>query len=210
MLIAKGHSYKLVQANLQHKKLAMQELIQESVKRNFSFALVQEPYVGAEGEIKHHPGIRTIQKLRDRRGPVKAAIFVFDDKLRLYEDCALTTENIAVLTLKTPNCTLALVSVYFEVNQPLTPYLDHVKKIHDKYSSNYLLIGGDVNAWSTWWGSRQENHRGAELAVFLEELDLQILNEGDEPTFETIRGGKLYMSRVDITARPATETENCK
>lgn len=161
---------------------------------------MQEPYVGAEGVLKQYPGTRVVQISRGRQGPVKAAIIVFDDKLQLYEDPNLTTENIAVLILKTQNLALVLVSVYFEEDQPLTPYLNHVQKIYDKYASKYFLIGGDVNAWSTWWGSSKENLRGTELSVFLEELDLQILNEGDEPTFETIRGDKEYRSRVDVTA----------
>nr|XP_037877578.1 uncharacterized protein LOC119631162 [Bombyx mori] len=41
--------------------------------------------------------------------------------------------------------------------------------------------------------------RGDQLMGTLGELGLHILNEGDVPTFDTIRGGKRYQSRVDVT-----------
>lgn len=44
------------------------------------------------------------------------------------------------------------------------------------------------------------DHRGEELYGALEEMSLQVLNEGDTPTFHTVRGNKIYASHVDITA----------
>ncbi|KAL0861194.1 hypothetical protein ABMA27_009674 [Loxostege sticticalis] len=64
---------------------------------------------------------------------------------------------------------------------------------------NNVILGGDVNAWSTWWGSRETNHRGEEILGMVNELGMHILNRGSEPTFDTIRGGKRFSSRVDIT-----------
>lgn len=60
-------------------------------------------------------------------------------------------------------------------------------------------MGRDVNAWSTWWGSVAEDHRGAELARALDEMGLHLLNEGSDPTFHTVRGGKVYQSHIDVT-----------
>ncbi|KAA5605920.1 hypothetical protein F3H15_35115, partial [Pseudomonas aeruginosa] len=53
---------------------------------------------------------------------------------------------------------------------------------------------------SAWWGSPNEDQRGEQMCGFLEELGLQVLNTGDIPTFDTIRGGKRYSSHVDVTA----------
>lgn len=164
-----------------------------------AFALVQEPYVGAEGVIRQYSGVRVVQKIQNRNKPVKAAIIILDGDIEVVENPMLLTENVASVILKTSTWTLGILSIYLEGDQPLEPYLKQIKEILVKIKINSIIIGGDVNAWSTWWGSSSEDHRGAELAGFLEEIQVHILNEGKEPTFETIRGGKLYQSRVDIT-----------
>jgi ribonuclease HI len=58
-----------------------------------------------------------------------------------------------------------------------------------------LIIGSDSNSHCTAWGSRETNKRGQELAEYLSTTDLQILNEGEEPTFVTSRSQQI----IDIT-----------
>lgn len=94
--------------------------------------------------------------------------------------------------------TLGVISVYLEKDQPLEPYLARIQHAVDP--TDHIIIGGDVNAWSTWWGSIHENHRGAEYRGFLDEQGMHILNEGDTPTFEVYKQGRLCSSRVDVTA----------
>ncbi|XP_049869337.1 uncharacterized protein LOC126369089 [Pectinophora gossypiella] len=103
--------------------------------------------------------------------------------------------------LKTDKWEVAIVSVYFEDTQPLEPYLEKLRNIMEKLNTRCVVIGGDFNAWSTWWGSVRENPRGEELRGTFDELDLHILNVGNTPTFDTIRGGKIFQSCVDITKR---------
>lgn len=93
--------YLVVQANLQRKKLATQEAILESQKRGAYFALIQEPYVGSEGEMKQARGYRVIQKRQYRTKPVKSAIVVFNNDVEVVESPEMTTENIVVAVLKT-------------------------------------------------------------------------------------------------------------
>ncbi|CAH2208472.1 jg24109, partial [Pararge aegeria aegeria] len=187
-------------ANLQRAKLATKELLHESQKRKVSFALVQEPYVGANGELAQTKGYRVVQRTRNRTKPVKAAIVVLDDELRVAEHPALTTENVAVATLGTNDWEVCVISIYFEDSQPIEPYLNHVKKIKDKLQPKKLIIGGDANAWSTWWGSESEDQRGEALVGAIEEMEMHILNEGTVPTFFTIRNGTTFKSIVDVTA----------
>jgi hypothetical protein len=47
----------------------------------------------------------------------------------------------------------------------------------------YLVIGCDSNAHHTAWGSTNCNDRGEDLVEFLNSSDLEILNQGNEPTF---------------------------
>lgn len=189
-----------MQANLQRKKLATQELLIEAEKQKTCFALVQEPYIGSKGEVKQYSGTRVVQRTLHRTKPIKAAIIVFDEAIEVVANPMLTTENIAVAILKTSDWTMAVLSIYFEDSLPIDPYLDEIKRICSELKMGKLIIGGDGNAWSTWWGSVREDHRGEALAGTMDELELQILNVGDEPTFDTIRGDKEYRSHVDITA----------
>ncbi|KOB75409.1 TRAS3 protein [Operophtera brumata] len=70
--------------------LATQELFLEAQKRNVSFALVQEPYVGSEGQLKRYGTTRIIQCGPDRTKPVKAAIVVVDNSVTSSDHNAIT------------------------------------------------------------------------------------------------------------------------
>lgn len=94
---------------------------------------------------------------------------------------------------------MAFISIYLEGNLPIDPYLQTLRNIRNKLTADYFLIGGDANAWSPWWGSRVEDVRGDVLLGFIDELGLDILNRGNVPTFDTVRGTKRYTSCVDIT-----------
>jgi hypothetical protein len=47
----------------------------------------------------------------------------------------------------------------------------------------YLTVGCDSNAHHTVWGSTNCNDRGEVLVEFLNSFNLEILNQGNEPTF---------------------------
>lgn len=116
----------VLQANLQRKKLATQELLIEAGKQKACFALVQEPYVGNKDELKQHFGTRVVQCTRNRTKPVKAAIVVFNDDVDVIANPMLTTENIAVALLKTDAWTVGVVSDYFKDSVPIEPYLEQL------------------------------------------------------------------------------------
>ncbi|XP_049868206.1 uncharacterized protein LOC126371572 [Pectinophora gossypiella] len=187
-------------ARASRKKLATQELMIEAGKRKATAALIQEPYVGGATKMSGFRGVRVFQSTRPGSGTVKAAIAIFDPDLNVIQYPELTTENIVVVGIQTSAWKLTLVSFYFEPDQPLGPYLDVLKKVENKTGPNRLIVGGDANAWSIWWGSRETNDRGDEMLGALDQLGLQILNTGETPTFDVIRGERRYTSCVDITA----------
>jgi hypothetical protein len=59
----------------------------------------------------------------------------------------------------------------------------------------YLAVGCNSNAHHSAWGSTNCNSRGEALAEFLNTTTLEILNQGNEPTF--CSGGRLEV--IDIT-----------
>ncbi|KAL0858961.1 hypothetical protein ABMA27_010821 [Loxostege sticticalis] len=192
--------YAVAQANLQRKQLATTELMADASRRKVAFALVQEPYVGGVKRMKDYRGARVFQNTEVGDGTVKAAIVVFDGDLDVLQCPKLTNDNIVVVRIRTSAWEIAAVSFYFEPDKPIGPHLERLREVIEELGPTKLLIGGDSNAKSTWWGSKKEDHRGEEMSGTLEESGLQVLNIGDTPTFETIRGGKPYSSRVDLTA----------
>lgn len=195
-----GTRLNIIQANLRRSKQATVELLQEAEKRGVSIALVQEPYVGSTGTLKQYPGTRVIQCSLNRQKPVKAAIIVFGDRLRVIHDPQIVTETECAVLLEAGTLKLGVVSVYFEGDQPIEPYIERTRTACQKLGTSNVIVGGDVNAWSQWWGSSAENQRGEAYSSFLNEINYHILNEGDTPTFEEYRQGKLCTSIVDVTA----------
>lgn len=169
-------------------------------KGNCEVALLQEPYVGGKGEVTPQTGFKVIQCTQNRTKPVKAAIVVMGSRVQFQHDPQLVTENIAAALLKFGNVSVGVISVYFEGDHDIEEYIAKTKEIMGKLDADSFIVGGDVNAWSYWWGSRSEDHRGVAYNGFLNEVDLNVLNIGQTPTFETYRGGKLYSSIVDVTA----------
>lgn len=70
-----------------------QELFLEAQNRIFSLALIQEPYVGSEGELKIYTGTCVIQDEQKGSKPVKAAIVIFDDEIEIANDLTMTKKT---------------------------------------------------------------------------------------------------------------------
>lgn len=189
-----------IQANLQRSKTVTAELFQVAKDSNISVALLQEPYVGNTGVLKQHSGTKIIQCTLNRQKPVKAAVAVFCDQVEVIHDPQLVTETEAAVLLVGENLRLGVISVYLEGDQDIKPYLNRIRTIIKKLNTNYIILAGDINAWSHWWGSASEDSRGAEYHSFLTEINFEILNIGDTPTFEVFRGGRECTSIVDVTA----------
>ncbi|CAK1589893.1 unnamed protein product [Parnassius mnemosyne] len=63
-----------------------------------------------------------------------------------------------------------------------------------------IIIGGDANASSIWWGCKADDNRGTQVMETLAELNLEVLNTGKVPTFSAYRKDTLCSSIIDITA----------
>ncbi|XP_045504402.1 uncharacterized protein LOC123701034 [Colias croceus] len=187
-------------ANLQRSQIATKELLLEATKRKACVALLQEPYVGGARSVRTYNGVRVFQSDGEGGGVVKACIVVLDDSLDVELHARLSNNNIVVATLRTKAWEMIVVSFYFEPDKPVGPYLENLMRIGRKLGSNRMVLGGDANAKSPWWGGDKEDQRGRDVSAVLEAMGMHILNTGDIPTFDTIRGGKRYSSYVDVTA----------
>lgn len=189
---------RFLQANVGRGLTATSELIKAGYEKNVKVLLISEPYVGSKGELTTKSAVRIIQAT-NRNGPVKAAIAILDQRLNLEIDPNLQKENIAVGIIKSEGVRFGVISVYLEGNGNLDEDIAHLTNTISKINMPYLIIGGDFNAWSIWWGSRKQNSRGDVLSSWFTEMNLHILNSGSIPTFETYRQARVYESFVDIT-----------
>ena len=88
-----------------------------------------------------------------------------------------------------------LVSSYWDGNNPELP-AKLVKSVESgKARNNELIISMDSNAHSDVYGSGYTDARGAKLEQFILEHNLEIVNEGNEYTFESGVGKSV----IDIT-----------
>lgn len=150
----------VVQINLQRKKTATHELLMEADKRKLSIALTQEPYVGSEGMMKKHIGTTVVQAIKGGEKTSKSAIVVFDARLDVSWDPFLLTSNITYVVATLGTRKIAFFSVYFEGTEPIEPYLQTLHCMCEKIKADHYIIGGDMNAWSSWWGSKTDDARG--------------------------------------------------
>lgn len=130
-----------------------QKLVVEAQKRKVDIALVQESYVGYQGRVGKYPGARTVQCESVQNKPVKAAIMIFNDKLEVITDAVTICENIVATVVRTGEWRVGFVSVYFEGSELLEPYLVKLKGFLDGMDTSRIVVGGDFNSWSPWWGS---------------------------------------------------------
>lgn len=92
-------------------------------------------------------------------------------------------------------------SCYYSPNKTLRDFVSftaELKRNHRGGDCNHgsrRIIAGDFNAWSTAWGSARENHRGRHLRETTKDMELEICNKGNVPTFQT--GGRE--SVIDVT-----------
>lgn len=195
--------YIVAQANLQRSNQATKDIIRCAAEEKLAFALLQEPYVGVIGRMSDYRGVRIYQYTGTDNETVKAAIAVFDADIDVIFYPEWTTHNIVVAKLRTRAWEVVVVSFYFEPHpstmEQLGKYLEQLKQIERKFGK-YIIVGGDANAKSTWWGNKVEDNRGELTSGALEEMELQVLNNGDIPTYDCVRGNKLFSSSVDVTA----------
>lgn len=150
--------------------------------------------------MKNYRGVTVYQCTNRGEKKIKAAIAIFNTDIDVIQCVEYTTPNIAVVKIKTSAWEIVVVSFYFEPDTPIEPFLNQLESIVNNLGPTKIIIGGDSNSKNIWWGSNKIDNRGEELAATLHELGLEVLNEGDTPTFCVVRGNKIYTSHIDITA----------
>lgn len=132
--------------------------------------------------------------------PVRSAIVITDPELKYVEDSELVTEDVVGVILKISNVKVGIVSVYLHKEVDIGGSLIVVKRIVQVMGVDRMVVGGDVNARSPWWGGDAEDERGRAVTEAFAELGLEVLNEGVEPTYRVYRSGRACTAIIDVTA----------
>ncbi|CAK1581407.1 unnamed protein product [Parnassius mnemosyne] len=190
---------KIVQVNLGRGMAAYKESLQMAVNQKITLLLLQEPYIGSKGHVTcNRRVIQKVNNIIDK--PVKSAVIVVDPTYLIIENPEYISENIVGFIIKVGNHSIGILNVYLEKNGDLDEDIRNIVKIAQNMDTEDIILAGDFNAKSPWWGSREEDRRGLHLSEMIAEMDMNILNQGNDPTFYQYRAGKLYSSLVDVTA----------
>lgn len=93
---------------------------------------------------------------------------------------------------------IQIFSCYVSPNVSLNEFkifLDGIKTEINSSKYKRFIVGGDLNSKSYLWHSRKEDDRGKELCEWIVEMNLDVMNKGNTPTF--VRGKSS--SIIDIT-----------
>lgn len=201
IFLAKGTTVnlKIGQVNLGRGFSAMKECLHAATVDGLSLVLLQEPYVGAKAHVSSN--FRVIQKkTQDRSKPVRAAVVVVDPNLDIVENVDLMYESIMGFIIRVGTIRIGIINVYLDGTIDIEEDFSRLQNVIVKLKTPNIIIGGDINSASPWWGCREEDGRGAKFVEFATQYGLNILNEGTTPTFYIHRGQNLYTSIVDVTA----------
>jgi len=198
----------VVQANLHHSRSGTTNLSRNFLTEDIHLALIQEPWL-VRGRISG---------LKGTKGKL---IYDINNNTRT---CILLDKNIEVLPLtefihrdltavkvrlniEGRDREIVFASVYLPYEEKTPP--DHsLHKLMKFCAENNLqaVLGLDCNAHHVVWGSSDTNKRGECLLEFILNYNLEILNEGNEPTFITSNRSEV----IDITIATPLISKNIK
>lgn len=186
-----------VQINLHHSKGASAVLARNLSMMHTAIALIQEPWI-YRGGIRglSHCGMLYSGEMDGAR----ACILVRGldaAPLPEFNSRDQTAVLVKYMDLEGERREVVVVSAYFPSDSPqLPPPMEFSRMVEACKARGLQLISGcDANSHHTVWGSMDINPRGGGLLEYLAGTDLEILNRGNEPTFQTTARESI----IDIT-----------
>ncbi|XP_071652145.1 uncharacterized protein [Temnothorax longispinosus] len=174
---------KVLQANLNHCRVAQDLFLQSMAERGSGLGIVAEPYRVPD----NHPcwassrcGLAAVT-WRQTASP---------------EPCTKLVAGEGYVAVKWGQ--VVAVSVYVSPNRSRAEFRDILNQIGmclTRFDPAPIVVAGDLNAKSVMWGSPVTNARGREVEEWMAERNLFSLNQGNRWTCVRPNGGSI----VDIT-----------
>ena len=181
-----------IQLNLQHSRLATDNLTKIIEEENTDILCLQEPYE-IRNKIAGMP--RRLKIFTAGEGKHRAAIVVNNNQLDTILIKQLSDEDAVVLEIIFSDVKMIIASLYFDITRHIHSDLRKIEKIAQHAKGEGALIAIDSNCRSSSWHDIT-NERVRILEEFLLSQQLYILNEeSHQTTFPSTRGA----SNIDIT-----------
>jgi ribonuclease HI len=179
------------QLNTHKSTLPLATLIDEKFKGNCNIALIQEPPAKDGRLLGVPPPLSSLQTTIKPR-----AAIIHNPSLEIWQLPHLSDGDCQTAIWHNGKATpIILISAYWDITFPDIP-TKIVQAVSEAITKRYkLLLAIDANAHHPAWGSPEANPRGTLFESFLTNFNLQILNEGNTPTF--VR--KNCATHIDIT-----------
>lgn len=186
---------KIAQLNTNHSPAATTAFLNYCNNKNIDIALISEP-----------PTKQTLPNIPKRLCPifiaptnnnqrVRACMCILNPKLQPIIISHLSTPDFLVCDFNN----FILVSVYAHPVDSINPILNNITNTVNYANGRDLIIAGDMNANNKYWGASYNDNHGDEFLAAVIQNNLDIVNDSNTPTFDTIRGDRRLTSHIDLT-----------
>lgn len=135
------------------------------------------------------------QTTSNNQHAVRACVIFFNPSLQATMISHLSYTDFVVIKINN----LIVASLYSPPDGEISDTIEFVSNTIDFANNNRCIIAGDINAKSIYWGSDSNDDRGDNFMAAIAQHQLHIINDGNKPTFDTIRGNRRLISHIDIT-----------
>lgn len=190
---------KCLQINIGKRIAAADEVNLRVSNGEAGIVFLQEPKTTMTRKVRGPYGGTSFHSSRDLNKPIRAAIWIQSDLVKLancllLEQFSNRDQTSVLMDIKEPNGAkrkLILCSIYIPAlddnNSPITNPINQILEslvVHCKTTQTELIIAGDFNAHNKIWGDKKDDNRGHKIIDFLNTYDISLINKGSAPTFE--------------------------
>lgn len=156
------------------------------IKKQISIGLLQEPWINGD-RIRGLPE-RTANVLADYRNGNPRAALLLKKNINFVPIPEFNTRDLAAAVVELPaevgKRSVVIASAYFPGDEAGVPP-EEVQRLINwcRRGNKQLLLSCDANAHHVIWGSTDTNVRGRDLLDYICSNNLDIMNEGNKPTF---------------------------
>jgi len=169
---------KCIQLNLQHSRLATDNLIKTIEEENIDILCLQEPYE-IRNKIAGMP--RKLKIFTAGEGKHWAAIVVDNNHIDTILIKQLSDEDAVVIETISRDLKMIIVSMYFDITRHIDSDLRKIVKIAQNGKGAGVLIAIDSNSRSSSLHDIITNERGRILEEFLLSQQLYYIKRGEPP-----------------------------
>lgn len=202
---------KFIQINLNKSHLALDELNNKFLNEDLNIGIIQEPPTKKNKKtgifsIPNNQNYNICYHSNSDTRP-RTCIILKKNIDYIVLNQFLNSDFVAIsmdISIEKIEHKLVICSSYHAIDLKTVP--DFMEKLvrFCRKNNRHLIYGCDANAYHNFWGSKISNKRGEEMFEFMSANNLEIINKGDTPTYQTSKELQpntltLIESHIDLT-----------